>query len=39
MPWHLILPFFFLGLFLGIRNTSAFFKTKTHHRHARINDL
>lgn len=20
MPWHIILPFFFLGFFLGIRN-------------------
>ncbi len=37
MPWHIILPFFFIGIALGINNAKNYYKIKKSKTDADIN--
>lgn len=39
MPWNIILPFFFVGLLMGINNAKAYYKSKKSTTHADSDDF
>lgn len=39
MPCHIILPFFFIGIALGINNAKTYYKSKKSQTDANINDF